>query len=338
MKINMLMGIFSVAFAFIIIACTSTYTEPTDLNFKGIDVDENTVFMLDRDDNNHHKIYVIDTATSKRKYTYDFKGCLIYNKVHDSKITNNIFLDLNDFYQLDTSNGRIKNIKIPYPINSISQIDDCIWVAPNNVGFYRNSPVEYYAYDLVLKKGKSIKISGGKVVNPVNCPIISSDKTYLPLYFDSRDTNPSILNLTDNREIFLYENKKYDFFHFVGNNFLYAYFLEEEITDIYKIESFEPLNSSMIAENVVSSKDRILLMGMRVFEDEYYSYFIEHTLTLNITKRKKNNYSTIVKEITIEDFEGGETVHFKNDHFWTSAPKANGVWKINKDLECTLIK
>ena len=81
--------------------------------FKGINADNNTIFLADFTTDENHKIDAIDTLNNKVIYTYNFNGNLLYDMAYDEYLGNDIFLDLNmSFYMLKTATGKLIKIDI----------------------------------------------------------------------------------------------------------------------------------------------------------------------------------------------------------------------------------
>jgi len=301
--------------------------------FNPIDVDENTIFLVNRKDDDVHKIYAIDTKKNKKIYTYDFKRKVVYDLMFDASFDMNPYIILlsGEALKLDVKSGKLKRFDVKYTPEVLSVIDNKLWITPSGVGL-KDTPKDYFTYDVKTDKSEYITIPEGMFWGSwMNI----DNKHYLPL--DINANKPKIYNLTTGKilEDNLF-NKEYYGCSFEGKQYLNAWYYNTNydlICDLYFINSFEPT----INYNFLFSTDPKYSFS-KMFEDVNYIYMINRN---DITKVNKNNSFKVEKKVTFDNKSSGGSLGFyhKNGYIWLTSEENDGAYKVNMDdLSYEIIK
>ncbi|MBP7552680.1 MAG: hypothetical protein KA885_04580 [Spirochaetes bacterium] len=300
--------------------------------FDGINADENTIYFVNRSNDEVHKIYAVDTKKENKIYTYEFDrrkfSNVIYSMVYDVSFDiNPYFVFMNgDALKLDVRSGKFIKFDIDYYAGSIAIVDSKLWITPDVPGL-ENTPVSYFTYDDKYKKTEYIILpegifywSWGRINN-----------IYISIYYAENYSN--IYNLTTNqmkRDVF---NKKYYIYNFFCNNYLVAWNLdiEKDGGEIYFINSFEPELDYKYLFSINTDE----LVFAEMFEDENYIYLVSREY---IIKRNKNNNYDVEKNVR---FNNKDSLGFycKNGYIWLTCEDYDGAYKVNMDdLSYEIIK
>jgi len=302
-------------------------------SFDGINGDENTLYFVNRSNDEIHKIYAVDTKNKKKVYTYEFNRKkftnVIYDLVYDSSFDINpycVFMN-GDALKLDVSLGKFIKFDIDYYAGSLSIVDNDLWVIPDTFGL-DNKPVDYFIYEPQKNCSKSVSIPEGRFYG--SCCILDNNY-YLPIEIGDFKYC-KIYNLTKKNIFKFYiSEEKYDYYWFICNNYIFASYLDSIKFDVYFLNSFEPKLDYKYLFSI--NTDELVFATM--FEDENYIYLISREY---IIKRNKNNNYDVEKTIR---FNNKDSFGFycKNGYIWLTSEDNDGAYKVNMDdLSCEIIK
>ena len=135
-------------------------------SFKPINVDENTIFLTSRWDDNCHKIIAFDTKTETAIYTYKFPESIICDFFYDKSFDESVyFLTVNgSIARLNPLTGKVQELHF-----ELSRVAECftyvnneLWIAPCVPGF-KDVPVTYAVYNAQTRKIRYETLPGGEM-------------------------------------------------------------------------------------------------------------------------------------------------------------------------------
>ena len=310
-------------------------------NFDPIAVNENVIFMRGRI-GGQRVLFALDTSSDRIIQKYQFADNAVNTFVHSSQISDQIVVLLNYescFFVLNPATGSVYNYNVDYYISDLIFAEKKV-IIKKNVISYKGQTVNCKSYNLLTNSLENFTVPEGDIASRISCNIEIDNKYYLPVSYDgygsAGNAYPTIYNITDNRIIDFFPERDYVFFHFVGDRYLYAYKEETYLADVYKVESFEPVDANIIYSYQESDN---MATGLRIFEDEDYLYVIDQPRDCQrITKRNKSDYSIVKQKVITTNYEGGTVPYYKNDHFWVVSREDEGAYKISKDLEISVVK
>ncbi len=312
---------------FLMISCYNCSNE-VDKNqlptFQGINVDINTIFLVNSKDDNVHKIYAIDTKNNRKIYTYEFKKKIIYDLIFDASFDLNPYIILlsGEAFKIDVKSGKLKIFDVKYTPEVLSVIDNKLWITPSGVGF-KNTPKDYFTYDVINDKSEYISIPEGLFWGSwMNI----DNNYYLPLEYNAE--NPQIYNLNSGKilkDVITNSGEKYVAYNFYNNKYLYGWYLNNNgklIGDFYLINSFEP----NVSYKYLFTTDENYPFSGDLYENNNYLYFVNRHY---IITRNKITYS-MEKIIKLNN-----TISFgsycKNGYIWLTSEENDGAYKVNMD-------
>ena len=310
-------------FIMILICCNcSNEVDPNYLpSFKGINVDENTIFLTNLKDDKNHIVYAVDTSNDKIIYKYEFRNLIIYDMDYNYSFDTNPYIVLlnGKAIKLNTKTGNCEEFKLDFTPEKITIVKNKLWITPLFAGF-ENSPKDYFVYNTSINKVEYITLPEG-VFNGRWAEI--NNNCYFVLFMDT--TNSKIYNYSNNtiigKNLF---NTDYVLYRLNGN-YLQATHSVSYLSDIYYINSFEPLDGKFLFNNRN-------LLNIDVFESGDYAYFLENNgpPELTITKRDKTEDYKQIKQINFND-SGNYFTYCKNGYIWCVSEDNDGAYKVNMD-------
>jgi len=326
-------NIFFLSILFFCSGCSNEVDKNALPTFDPIDVDENTIFLVNSKDDNVHKIYAIDTRNNRKIYTYEFKNKIIYDLVFDASFDMNPYIILlsGEAFKIDVKSGKLKRIDtdIEYNPQSISLVDNKLWLIPPGGG--TNNSKKYIIYDSKKDQLENIVLPEGFFYGAW---ARENNNIYLNLNFIS--SQPKVYNMTAGKNIdYNLLRNDYDFFYFYQNKYLVAAIKNSSIVDTYRIDSFQPIFKKEFLFSIDSSKT---LIFPAMFEDNDCIYLVSREY---VTKRSKSKNYEIEKTVTFYNKSSGGSFGFycKNGYIWLTSEENDGAYKVNMDdLSYEIIK
>ncbi|HBD92681.1 MAG: hypothetical protein A2015_14705 [Spirochaetes bacterium GWF1_31_7] len=313
---------------FLLLSCSNEIDPSKPLpSFEGINVDKNTIFVLDRDDVRYHYIYAIDTVKNKIFYSYKFDGIflgsIVYNYSFDIDGLYVNFID-GRVVRICLSEGKVGEFNIDSNVECIGIFDGKLFLTPCKPGL-KNVPVVYSTYDPIRHIFSSVTLPEG-IFYPTSYYTSNNGSLLISLSFYGEP--PELYDFTNNFIIDSFELTKT--FNFIGGyqlreNYLLGLYEEKENTYNIAIYTLNYDNGICQFDYKFSHIEDFMFFDFLIID--HWMYLIGRT---KIVIRDINNNYNIVNQIKLID--GGEnSVYYLNNFFWIPSQQYNGVYKINPD-------
>ncbi len=316
---------------FILLLSCSNEIDPESLpSFDGINANENTIYFLTnrgmfdympgRSDT--AKIYAIDTASSKKIYTYEFKRHFVEELVYDASFDINPYILIRQYadafdniaVKINVKSGGVERLDIDFNPAHLNIINGrLLLIQPTSSS---GSSEKYFLYNRNMGAPSPITPPKGTYISDA---ITLDSNDYLYLYYNNA---PKIYNFTTKK--FLNDNlftTNYGDCSFYSNKYLFAKGSTLDI-DVYELTSLEPnlVYSSLFSYN---SKH---IYNIATYGDDNYLYIVTNEYDSDgyknsaITKRDRQQSYNIIDQIT-----------FNNKYIWQSYYKNGSIWLLAGD-------
>ena len=259
-------------------------------SFKPMNVDENTIFLTSRWDDNCHKIIAFDTKTETAIYTYKFPESIIYDFFYDKSFDESVyFLTLNGrIARLNPLTGKVQELhfELSRVAERFTYINNELWIAPCVPGF-KDVPVTYAVYNAQTRKVRYETLPSG-VIFCEEYAGYEKGNTYISFYISQQPAE--IYNITQKKGVDIScldkENKCYFCIEFYDPYMVCVHWNEQQNqrnTDVFHYS---------ITDNVLSVEKLFFADGFYNMNSLYQNDDVIVYVTTDsfIAFDKKNNY------------------------------------------------
>ena len=329
-------------FSFSILSCSNEIDPESLPSFAGINTDENTVYFLTEngynraDGSGEHetgKICAIDTKTSKKIYTYQFKRHIVKSLVYDPSFDINPYIILDQYsrikekvVKIDVKTGELKKINLDFDVDffilgPLNIINNKLLI-PNNYRDYLTDSYNEKCFVYDIKNGSSsyIDFPAGMLQNN-KISLNNNDYFYIQNYNKNGIYNFTTgTMLADN--VFT-QNYKSCFFY--CNKYMFALDNSTNTPNLFLIDSFEPdlVYTHLFTYNNSTNYSYV------VYEDNNYLYSIDNEIDsgeeeyinekVTIKKiDKQQNYDVVETKTLVGGWFKGYNVqsYYRNGYIW----------------------
>jgi hypothetical protein len=292
-------------------------------SFDPVTVNENTVHLQDANEDDNHKIILVNTSTDKILCTYAFKGYNIYDSIFDYHFAQKIFIVLMSgrYLELDIPTGKVTEISLDFTVDTSFIFEDQLWIFPVQRD-KKGQPTRVLKYNKdmeshwdTFKEGISYG-DNTKFGNNAYLAYFSRMYDYYGIYNYTSDTLIDISNLS-----------LYGTVPFLCNSYLFfryddpALQINMLMNDIFKINSFEPLSYEKFY--TTPSDWNVFVTNVYEKNEDVFLYCSESIIVLD------KNTKQLKQKVDLPEYRYISFSHCRNGSIWCCAEKSDGVYKFN---------